>query len=524
MLVYIHFDTFFCIGFRRERFVTRREEMTRAARRTTRVVRYSYLSTYLIITGAVVALVGLGLAILVYLDKPTVERARTLLASGKTPTAVVYLTHLADKQNDRHAAKMLGELYYTGRGVKKDLRKAMGYLKPVALDGDITAQKMIAYAYYEGVGGIRKDTLQASVFLKMAADNNDANAQYILGKMYYYGEGVGRNFDEAFQYLTDATTHSTPIPAANAILGRMYFKGEGVPQDPVLAERNLRAAATLDDPDVHYMLGMLYYDGAMVGRNQKKAYEHLEKAHILGASAAGSVLGRMLYYGQGVPQDYGKAQEYLLEQADLNNAESQGLLASMYYHGFGGPIDYYSAREMAEAAESTGTPAALAVLGCLYLDGAGGLPIDGKKALLYLKTAADRNDPTACTVLGELHHSGNLVAQDEELALSFLRKGSANGSERAKELLAERAANEAKREREERLALEREQTMLKRAAEQNQIEDEAKKRAEQLRTEREQALAKVRQNWESRRQAFEESNRATPMAVDNADSSWEPGG
>src|SRR5262245_16483674 len=65
------------------------------------------------------------------------------------------------------------------------------------------------------------------------ADQGNATAQTFLGLVYYDGRGVPQNYTEAAQWYRRASDQGHPMAQYN--LGYMYAYGQGVPQDYVTA-------------------------------------------------------------------------------------------------------------------------------------------------------------------------------------------------------------------------------------------------------------------------------------------------
>ena len=82
----------------------------------------------------------------------------------------------------------IGLGYATGEGVKKDLTKAVRWIKDAARES-IKAQYTLGCFYYHG-RGVAKDRAEAVKWFKKAADQGYTNAQYELGNCFSYGEGV----------------------------------------------------------------------------------------------------------------------------------------------------------------------------------------------------------------------------------------------------------------------------------------------------------------------------------------------
>lgn len=91
-------------------------------------------------------------------------------------------------------------------------------------------------AYWEG------DYAAALQEFRPLAEQGDATAQYNLGLMYYDGEGVPQDYAEAVKWYRLAAEQGRALAQHN--LGVMYDKGQGVPQDYVQAHMWFNLAAS----------------------------------------------------------------------------------------------------------------------------------------------------------------------------------------------------------------------------------------------------------------------------------------
>lgn len=62
-----------------------------------------------------------------------------------------YYEKAADK-GDANAQYYIGKLYYKGKGIEKDYKKAFEYLKKAAEQGHVDAQYYVGKLYYDGKG------------------------------------------------------------------------------------------------------------------------------------------------------------------------------------------------------------------------------------------------------------------------------------------------------------------------------------------------------------------------------------
>jgi TPR repeat protein len=110
--------------------------------------------------------------------------------------------------------------------------KAKDLLKPLAEDGDASAQWMFGHMYHDG-NGVPQDYKEAVKWYRLAAEQGDALAQTDLGAMYLKGQGILQEYTEAAKEFRLAAEQG--FGAAQWYLGTMYLSGKGVPQNFVLA-------------------------------------------------------------------------------------------------------------------------------------------------------------------------------------------------------------------------------------------------------------------------------------------------
>ena len=92
-----------------------------------------------------------------------------------------YYEKAADKGNV-NAQYYIGKLYYKGKGIEKDYKKAFEYLKKAAEQGHVDAQYCVGVCYAGGVG-VEKDLNKAIEYLKKAADQGSDAAKETLKKL-----------------------------------------------------------------------------------------------------------------------------------------------------------------------------------------------------------------------------------------------------------------------------------------------------------------------------------------------------
>jgi uncharacterized protein len=157
-----------------------------------------------------------------------------------------------------------------------DYATAMRLFRPLADEGDASAQVVLGFMYKRGQGA-PQDYAAAVMWYRLAADQGDASAQADLGFMYEMGQGVKQDYAEAVMWYRLAADQG--VATAQAGLGFMYEAGRGVPQNYVLAHmwfdlaavRGFRRAAELRDLLVDHMTPEQVAEAQKLAREWKPA-------------------------------------------------------------------------------------------------------------------------------------------------------------------------------------------------------------------------------------------------------------
>lgn len=108
----------------------------------------------------------------------------------------------AAKNNDSYAQVVLGEMYETGRGVKRDYKEAAKWYKSAA-DYD-RAEAMVALGEMYRTGrGVPVDYAQAKLYFEHAVELYNYWGCRGLGKLYASGQGVARDEAKARDYYLE---------------------------------------------------------------------------------------------------------------------------------------------------------------------------------------------------------------------------------------------------------------------------------------------------------------------------------
>ena len=132
------------------------------------------------------------------------------------------------EQGDPEAQYHVGEMYFKGDGVTRDVRQAAKWYLRAAEQGYVDAQNKLGVAYYNG-WGVERDYKEAVKWYQRAATRDNDEAQVALGNMYYNGTGVVKSYVNAVWWYEQAASQGNAW--AQYYLGNMYRNGLGVDKD-----------------------------------------------------------------------------------------------------------------------------------------------------------------------------------------------------------------------------------------------------------------------------------------------------
>lgn len=173
--------------------------------------------------GPVFAIAGIVAGIFV---SPTIARADmkagiAAYRAGDYKTALAEFSALAEA-GDPNAQFSLAVLYLSGRGVERDVVKALDLHRKAADQGLVAAEHGLGVFYYQGMG-VKQDYAEALKWFGRAAAKGFAESEFNLGVMYFNSEGVRRDEIEVVKWISLAAARK--FAPAQYRLGRMYEAG-----------------------------------------------------------------------------------------------------------------------------------------------------------------------------------------------------------------------------------------------------------------------------------------------------------
>ena len=158
-------------------------------------------------------------------------------------------------------------------------------VKPVADEGSSEALYILAAVYFKGKR-VPRDYKKASELLTRAGEQGLALAQLHLGEMFYTGDKIPQNDSSALRWYQMASLQGLPL--AQYGLGNIYASGRGTTQDYREAMRWYEQAALQGHDLSQYEMGILYATGTGVAKDTIKGYMWLALSAAQGNAQASS--------------------------------------------------------------------------------------------------------------------------------------------------------------------------------------------------------------------------------------------
>ena len=229
-----------------------------------------------------------------------------------------YLEKNKDIQIDLYA--LLGEMYYKGRYVKEDYKKARDLF-------DKGIEKGSLFCMYKKsnllIDSLELEYKEASELLIKASEKNFPIALNNLGWMYLKGLIGGKIDDKkAQEYFKKAAEANSAIGIAN--YGRSLMKS-----NKEKGMSLLKKAIEFGNDDALITLALYYYNGYYIEQNYEEAYKLLKKAMLNDNPLAFKYLAKMYEEGNYVTKDKEKAIFYYKMAINLGEATAKKELAHL---------------------------------------------------------------------------------------------------------------------------------------------------------------------------------------------------
>mmetsp|Transcript_32043 Transcript_32043/g.96434 ORF Transcript_32043/g.96434 Transcript_32043/m.96434 type:complete len:1595 (+) Transcript_32043:1276-6060(+) len=224
--------------------------------------------------------------------------------------AVTFYQHAVDRKGvgSMEALISLAVCYERGEGIDEDAIYAAHLYRKAAMTGHRKAQYNLANCYMVGKG-VGQDRAKAACWLRLSAEQGYANAQLALGSCYDRGDGVDLDPRRALKLFEQAAVQG--VAAAQNSAANAYLNGMGSEQDTVTAVKYFQMAADQGHSGAQFQLAILYLKGRdRILPDHDKAIPLLracaEQQHAGGLFTLGTCYGT----GRGVKRDLDEAERY----------------------------------------------------------------------------------------------------------------------------------------------------------------------------------------------------------------------
>lgn len=328
----------------------------------------------------------------------------------------IELYQKAAELNSLSAQFNLAVLYKNGRHVECDEKKAVYFYSKAAEQGFQKAQLGLAECCKNGIG-MEKDIKKALYWYEKAAEQGNVQAQRETASIYTGAFDMTLKNVEQEAYWYEKAAEQGDAFSQYAI-GNCYLRGEGVKKSFYRAKEWTIRSAEQENEYGEFQLANIYAEE----EDWEKYITWLTGAAVLGLGAAQCNLGAEYVTGKHVEKDLEKALHWM-EKARENNIpqaaraieEIKGMLKEEEYEkglqeldgeqllslgqDYYQKSDYKHAIPYIEKAAKMGLPSAQAMFGAWYTKGIDTegreIDVDLEKAQYWMEKAAERGAPNA---------------------------------------------------------------------------------------------------------------------------------
>ena len=146
------------------------------------------------------------------------------------------------ENGDSTASIMLGSIYSNRRWERFDAHKAMARYCFAWKQGELFGEECLGQQYYHGKIVPRDLQRAFQILSRLEPETRSAQSKLILAKMYLHGEGVEKNSARALELLHSIVNEKGEYKAldeafyeACEMLSELYRTGEGIARDPQMS-------------------------------------------------------------------------------------------------------------------------------------------------------------------------------------------------------------------------------------------------------------------------------------------------
>ena len=336
--------------------------------------------------------------------------------------------HIINKLNNRLDnviyILLIGNLLFTGKGVRKDHSRAFEYFKKATYLNNSEAMWRLGLCYKYGLG-CEKDLKMSFKLYNQSALKENPQGMWHLAHSYKYGVGCRKSYKKAFYWYEQ----SAKLGYSNAMnsLAICYEEGLGVKKTYEKAFYWYNCAAKLENKEAMFSLGYYYKNGLAIEIDLEKSFYWYEQSALAGYSDAMWQLGVYYEEGIGVEKNPKKAFEWYKNSALDNNDVGMWKLSLCYINGVGTNRNPEKALNWCERSAKKGNASAIWSLGVFYEDGY--LQEQSfEKAFDYYHQASLLGNSSAMLALGRMYEEGKGCEKNSQSSIEWYLKSAKAGN------------------------------------------------------------------------------------------------
>lgn len=346
----------------------------------------------------------------------------------------------SSEKNDSFGIYSLCKCYAIGIGVEKDLPTYLSLLKRSIKAGN---NRAILYLAKETLFGwsARPNPLKGIELLKKAVEANIPEAYSVMGQMYWEGNDIPQDMDKAVECYNKAISLGYMEAYADMSNLYMYEPNTFKTKDPQKGIEWLMKGAEYEEPSCLSAIALCYYFGTGVAQNYSNALKWFRKAAGAGDGFSCYFIGVMYYNGEGVDEDDKLAWDWFKRGAEMfqsncfymlgvmcrdsNSPEGKNEACIKYFEeaaNLGGVGRKESLLGLYEIFRTKELEDYIILKDCSNFQEYSWAQKDDKRAMKYLKRAAENEDAVAMLKYGVILTDIELPFSDEIAGRKYLEK------------------------------------------------------------------------------------------------------
>lgn len=235
--------------------------------------------------------------------RPSIDDVSSQLA--KPTYEFHFVNYLSQQFKEKEVFRYLRHYFSSEfQGQSCTAERATAILQNAVQAGNLSAQNVLAYCKYYGIG-VAKDEKAAAELYQLGSDAGDVTAKYSLGAVRF----LENKYESAVPLLTEAANLGNA--GAMMWLAICFQNGYGVEKDVKKAFVLTSSAANEGSQDAYTYLASYYMFGIGTEKNESKAVAMLYGLSANGNAYAAMWLSLVFDQGLGVAKDTQKAKECL---------------------------------------------------------------------------------------------------------------------------------------------------------------------------------------------------------------------